>query len=470
MSSRVTQRRNHLAGSRQSSSSHHNRRARHNNNNSHYSNYNDQQSTSTSRTEPTIPGAFFLGNIDKQLTREEVYEFIRENTRCYIKKFDMPNVIGGEQDPSGRPIRCAGFAFVHVKHQWMADEMLKRGKIRIGNLDSEIKPYDQMKREMSERRHRANTARSEASSVQHQDSQSNVATTQSNGTTTDTKYTGTENWAIEEHEADNYNPNGLDWSMKISSYGDKCLEDDSQYQTEDDSVSVISRSASQVNVIEASSMYSSRAPTPSQRRNRQGENSNNNNRMNPGKLNVPENTIIVGEVTQQLIEDGITPTAEKINALASERYNVEAICETKQPSFSKQLSVRSQIQQAKVQVEEQVAATTTVLPILPPLSHAPASIIANTTTPPTVALPTSMVIPYFQSPTYHAVQAVASQVVQTDPCAPMVYNELVNQWLTYYAQNPAQAFQDVQRTEFDQITAMQNSISARTAQQQMLNF
>merc|ERR1712066_1181826 len=111
--------------------------------------------------EQAIPGAFFLGNVDKQLTLEEVYDFIKNNTRCYIKKFDMPNVMGSEIDKEGRHIRCAGFAFVHVKHQWMADEMLNQGKIRIGNLEAEIKPYDQMKREMSERRYRNQSERSQ---------------------------------------------------------------------------------------------------------------------------------------------------------------------------------------------------------------------------------------------------------------------------------------------------------------------
>jgi hypothetical protein len=304
----------------------------------HHESHNNNQAH-----EPVIPGAFFLGNIDKALTREEVYEFVKNETNCYIKKFDMPNVVGDEKDTQGRPIRCAGFAFVHVKYQWMADEMLSLGKIRIGNLEAEIKPYDQMKRLMSERRHRANTQNlsehggddqvappASTTSPKKPSSSSRIVTPRETSSSSRTPhqrhqgYTGTENWAELEGESD-YHP-GNDWSMKISQFGDHCLEDDSQYQTEDDSASIASRRETNVNVIEPpSSMYSTRASTPSQRH-------QNRSRM-VSKINVPENTIIVGEITQKLIDDGITPTADKINELAAEKYAVEGAIVGEQVSF-----------------------------------------------------------------------------------------------------------------------------------------
>jgi hypothetical protein len=450
----------------------------------HHESHNNNQAH-----EPVIPGAFFLGNIDKALTREEVYEFVKNETNCYIKKFDMPNVVGDEKDTQGRPIRCAGFAFVHVKYQWMADEMLSLGKIRIGNLEAEIKPYDQMKRLMSERRHRANTQNlsehggddqvappASTSSPKKPSSSSRIVTPRETSSSSRTPhqrhqgYTGTENWAELEGESD-YHP-GNDWSMKISQFGDHCLEDDSQYQTEDDSASIASRRETNVNVIEPpSSMYSTRASTPSQRH-------QNRSRM-VSKINVPENTIIVGEITQKLIDDGITPTADKINELAAEKYAVEGAIVGEQvssaPVFQRQESVRSQIQHARAQVEAQQQIvlpqqTPVVVPqqhIQVPVSAVPMSLSVsppssiNTIIAQPVQLPvvpqTSVHQPYLNSVTHNSIAVAAGQMVQGDVQGYQgaLYGELVQQWLHYYTMNPGQALVDLQSNELEQCQVMQ---------------
>jgi len=436
--------------------------------------------------EPVIPGAFFLGNIDKALTREEVYEFVKNETNCYIKKFDMPNVVGNEKDTQGRAIRCAGFAFVHVKYQWMADEMLTLGKIRIGNLEAEIKPYDQMKRLMSERRHRANTQNlsehggdeqqqvpENSPKKQHPSSSSRIMTPREASSSSRTPqhhrqgYTGTENWAELEGESD-YHP-GNDWSMKISQFGDHCLEDDSQYQTEDDSASIASRRETNVNVIEPpSSMYSTRASTPSQRH-------QNRSRM-VSKINVPENTIIVGEITQKLIDDGITPTADKINELAAEKYAVEGAIVGEQvssaPVLQKQESVRTQIQNARAQVDAiaqpvvqhiqvPVSAIPHTLSVSPPssINTIIAQPVVQTTQAVVPQIMTSMVAhqPYLNSVTHNSIAVAAGQMVQGDVQGYQgaLYGELVQQWLQYYTMNPAQALVDLQSNELEQCQVMQ---------------
>jgi hypothetical protein len=106
------------------------------------------------RSSKSKSGSFFLGNIDKEMTREQVYEHLRNNCNIYITKFDMPKVNTGEKDANGRIVNCAGYAFVHTKTVLQAQDMMKRRTIKIGKLNAEIKPYDQAKREASQTRYR----------------------------------------------------------------------------------------------------------------------------------------------------------------------------------------------------------------------------------------------------------------------------------------------------------------------------
>ena len=240
-----------------------------------------------------VPGSFFLGNVDKQLTREDVYEFIKNETRCYITKFDMPKVPGDEVDKEGRPIKCAGFAFVHVKHQWMANEMLDQGKIRIGNLDAEIKPYDQMKREMSEKRYRNQSERSQRRE-NNNDFEENKENNQNNENVTDdvnhlqtSSSSGKVDWAEENNG--NYNPNDY-----VTKHMMMYHEDDSVYQTEDDTNSVLSQI--NVNIMEPSSNFSTRP-------NSRLASPPNGRRRPKMPVNIPQNeTEIVGEITVRFIK------------------------------------------------------------------------------------------------------------------------------------------------------------------------
>jgi hypothetical protein len=177
------------------------------------------------------------------------------------------------------------------------------------------------------------------------------------------------------------------------------------------------------------------------------------------KINVPENTIIVGEITQRLIDDGITPTADKINELAAEQYAIQgAIVGEQQPPpppvLQKQESVRTQIQTARHQVM-----TENILPVQQSISVSPPSSI-NTVVPP-VALHQ----PYLNSVTHNNIAVVAGQMVQADAAgySTALYGELVQQWMVYYSMNPQQALLDFQSNELEQCQVMH--VKALQAQQ-----
>jgi Mg2+ and Co2+ transporter CorA len=111
------------------------------------------------------------------------------------------------------------------------------------------------------------------------------------------------------------------------------VEDDSLYQTEDETASVMSSQIQNVNIIEPSSIYSSRAASPPavQRRRPQNKISLNRN-----------DNEIVGEITTKLIEEGITPTADKINEIASKDYQIQQKVVTEQKLSSQETVVHQQ--------------------------------------------------------------------------------------------------------------------------------
>lgn len=451
----------------------------------------------------SVQGAFFLGNVDKQLTREEVYDFIKNETCCYICKFDMPNVVGNEVDKEGRQIRCAGFAFVHVKHQWMADRMLDMGKIRIGNLDAEVKPYDQMKREMSERRYRqsssqasfsvsgevfsadqlvinenldaqisgiqgqiagmqiinsqngSNIQNSQPNDISNQNmssnSQENIQATINQPSNQPPAFEPTistprgEDWSEQDNGA--YNPN--DYATKIGQMGigewnGIYVEDDSVYQTEDETASVLS--AVNVNIMDPShSNFSSR---PASRLASPG----NGRRMKPKQISIPQNeTEIVGEITQKLINDGITPTADKINEIATKNYNVKN-------------TVVQESSSGKRESQETVI-NTAVQTIQGPnlIMQTPISVGVPSLIQPSFVIPSSH-IPYIQSPLHQTMEMLSQQLTSMDEYNMMIYATLVEQWTQFYATNPHEIGNHIQRSQSEQEQFMVQAAMAITRQ------
>lgn len=399
----------------------------------------------------SVPGAFFLGNVDKQLTREDVYDFIKNETPCYITKFDMPNVPGNEFDKEGRQIKCAGFAFVHVKHQWMADEMLNMGKIRIGNLEAEIKPYDQMKREMSERRYRQSSA-SAGSWVKNEENYEDEKTWEEDRkgvrswiqenevTSSSTPRTSTAvDWSADDP---NYNPN--DYMTKINQFaGDYCVEDDSVYQTEDETASVLS--AVNVNILEPSSNFSSRPA--SRASGRVGR--------NKPKTGIKVPTEIVGEITTKLLNDGITPTADKINEIANEKYNVKNKIVSQESSTGKRSSqetVINQINQSTTQINQSNPANQLSAlqnPVQNLIFQTPISIGVPSLPQQNFFLPPTH-IPYVQSPLHQTMEMLANQLTSMDEYHSVLYATLVQQWTQYYLINPQEISNHFSRSQSEQ--------------------
>jgi hypothetical protein len=194
----------------------------------------------------------------------------------------------------------------------MADSMLDMGKIRIGNLDAEVKPYDQMKREMSERRYRQSSSQAsfsvsgevvsadqlnnvvinenldaQISGIQGQIAGMQIRNSQNGSNIQNSQPNDISNQNMSSNSQENFQaatnqpssqppafqptistPRGEDWSeqdngaynpndyvtkigqMGIGEWNGIYVEDDSVYQTEDDTASVLS--AVNVNIMDPS--------------------------------------------------------------------------------------------------------------------------------------------------------------------------------------------------------------------------
>lgn len=484
-------------------------------------------------TGATVGGAFFLGNIDKALTREAVYDFIRNQTPCYISKFDMPNVSGREQDPQGRPIRCAGFAFVHVRNQWMADEMLAMGTIKIGALSAEIKPYDQAKRMMSERRHRESMSRQRYES-QKDDDDPAPSTSYLGDAEPEISHVGApddEDWAIEEDPMERAawrQSSPVDWNIKIGKY--TSMHEESAYQTEEDSISHVSQPVGQllnVNPIESYGMGSyshSRAQTPSlsapnamptYQETPEHVRVETPTRSRPSPLRTepdpkpPQestshdsvastNALMVGAVTKELLDEGVTPTIERINMLVAKRFRVtEPVVRVKED----RLDTQSAIERAAREVENRFQGEARMPPVLLYRPHgvSPACPVAQVTTQSSVIPPVTVPVcpvpmsrvshPHLQpiteqlqnhlqpvnpqtmpaqptnttlftdSPTYASLRVQASQILHQHPNLAQQYQLMFNTWSNYYQAHVDRAFVDIRLTEAQQVERMRQTIN-----------
>ena len=76
-------------------------------------------------------GEFFLGSLNKSLTRNEIYSFLANyklsnGKSLYIKKFNQPKITTRTVSANKRPIKNVGYAFVVTKYKWMADLIIKQ--------------------------------------------------------------------------------------------------------------------------------------------------------------------------------------------------------------------------------------------------------------------------------------------------------------------------------------------------------
>merc|ERR1712038_459077 len=179
-----------------------------------------------------------------------------------------------------------------------------------------------MKREMSERRYRNQSMGSQQRETQEslnfeddKENNQNNETIVNHQLSTPRSSNDKVDWAEENNG--NYNPNDYVTKLGQIGVGDYYVEDDSVYQTEDETASVLSV-ANNVNIMEPSSNFSSRP-------NSRMATPPNGRRRPKMPVNIPQNeTEIVGEITQKLLNEGITPTANTINQIASKDYNITA--------------------------------------------------------------------------------------------------------------------------------------------------
>lgn len=401
-------------------------------------------------------GQFFLGNIDKALKREEVYDFLtryeyQQGRRLYVSRFDMPKVTVGGTDSHGRPINCAGYAFVHVKDIRMARAMLAKKTVRIGNLQAEIKPYDQAKRDQSTQRHIERSKQTSAAASIAGDFENEVGT-----------LPFVEDWTIE--HADEYaDVHHAVMNSKIGML--EKPENESAYVSEtEDNISMSSHHQFE----EHASMSSVRqSPMPPMRAQQ--------TKVKPSPVKL-DDEISINAVMKQMHADDITPTVERINErlmkfqaeqTAQQQQHMTEIPEhqmnpiretstTPLPELNA-ATQKTNLILADSQVQQQTN-TTSALPAL--LHQAPATLyqvpvvqqsvlqtLPVPAQPPQQQQPIHPLYNYQNSPYYHSINDACGHLLATGSHDMNAhFNELKQQWLQYYQQNPALAIQHFHMT------------------------
>lgn len=367
------------------------------------------------RSSKSKSGSFFLGNIDKEMTREEVYEHLRNNCNIYITKFDMPKVNTGEKDANGRIVNCAGYAFVHTKTVQQAQEMMKRRTIKIGKLNAEIKPYDQAKREASQTRYREKIRSSNSTSSQ--------AINQTNSPS------DVEDWTIT-NENTHWDPTQACAQVKLMNLEpDSFVNPESAYCTDNDETMSLSQS-----IINSEAGRSVRGK--------------------PAALKMEmEQTEYVNMALKAFKDNDETPTVEKINAKISEwtgrnqtMVQEENPIEEETPvaSFA-QLNLENQqmnLLQAKTQVEDHqqqlldnimIAQHYQTVALSQSQQHlAPASL---TYVQPVQTLTQA---PFEHNPNYQMLLTQAMLRREQNSTNDNTYKQCYNMWYDYYMNNPAE--------------------------------
>jgi len=120
-----------------------------------YRDNNDRRRSQNKRnsSEPfnETPGAaFFVGKLNKNLDRDNIYSALRTAAKqygFYVKKLDMPYGVNHRGEREGNK----GFAFVHTETVEQADKIIRMGKMMLNNQQCEIRAYGGRKAETSGR-------------------------------------------------------------------------------------------------------------------------------------------------------------------------------------------------------------------------------------------------------------------------------------------------------------------------------
>jgi hypothetical protein len=164
-------------------------------------------------------------------------------------------------------------------------------------------------------------------------------------------------------------------------------------------------------------------------------------------VNIPQNeTEIVGEITQKLLNEGITPTANNINQIANKDYNIqENLVEMKKES---QETVITAVPTSSSSSSQNI--------INNHIMHTPISVGVPSLPHNSFVIPAAS-LPYIQSPLHQTMELLANRLTSTDQYNATIYATLVDQWMHYYANNPDQVINHLQMNQFQQEVMMNQS-------------
>lgn len=371
-----------------------------------------------------------------------------------MTKFDMPKVKPGLKDSAGRPINCAGYAFVHVKSKRMAEEMLRQRKVRVGKLDAEIKPYDQAKRDASIHRHEERLSRAASTRAGDEEENSVKDFDESMSVNAmDVAFTGTQDWTEEDNGK--YWDNHMAVKMATMDSVDPYLE--SAYVSDANDEDKMSLSASVINSEASAPVRRGKGVKP-----------------NPIQL---AGEHVLDQVMKKFTDDGITPTCERMNAqLSSMGYSGNNVVEMnpiqEQPSNHTSSDVMNSstlhmnLFQAQTQIE--LHEQNKLDRALTSLSTAPAAINYQITvpqpnptfppatanlpsyhptataaiTPPVVQQPANPSPSYLDSELYQVINNYAELLRKQNNVNLDMYSQCHRMWYEYYMQHPSQAQTD----------------------------
>jgi len=304
----------------------------------------------------------------------------------------------------------------------MARAMLSKKTVKIGNLYAEIKPYDQEKRDQSTQRHIEKSKQTSAAPSVNGDDWEKASNFQG------------EDWTIENDDEFN----DVHHAVQQSKMGimEKPKEIESAYVSEtEDNVSV-------------SSHFSTRSP-----------------RVRPTPVKI-DDTVTIDAVMKQMCADDITPTVERINErlrIFQQTQADQLIADQMNPIRDTSSSPLPELNTATQKTNLILAQTQVQQQTLPisNLAAAPATLYIEPQQ--TVVLQqqpiAQSIYNYQNSPFYHSINLAAEQLI-ADATFNAQFQELKQQWLQYYQQNPQLAVEHYHMTADN----YNQSLSARVAE------
>jgi hypothetical protein len=134
---------------------------------------------------------------------------------------------------------------------------------------------------------------------------------------------------------------------------------------------------------------------------------------------------------QKLLNEGITPTADKINEIATRNYNMKQQVVVQESSSNNNNGKRESLET----VINQTQSIQNQNPIPNLIVHTPISVGVPSLTQQPFILPSTH-IPYIQSPLHQTMEMLSQQLTSMDEYNAMIYATLVEQWTQFYATNP----------------------------------